>query len=279
MLHDGYKSHAAKAVCENWLRRYPQDKEVLNFYTEVTTTPNVFDGETLNLHHEDFDARDHAKDPYGVFVGSVHHKVAYLVINKCGCSSFRDMILRLDYKGCGGALKNVHTHYDNDFSLFAPKTYPLPDYFRFTFVRNPYARVRSFYTDRILNDPEEKFITREAPQYKSFFKAGMPFQVFTKNLLRLPMEDMEQHLAPQTFFLFSKNRLVVDFIGRLERIKTDFEIIKGYINADVEMLHVRKTTLPEHCGLYDEAAASHVFEKYRVDFDFLGYGKDTWKDL
>jgi len=189
------------------------------------------------------------------------------------------MILKLDYSGSGAPLNNMHANYDNDFSLFAPKTSPLSDYFRFTFVRNPYARVLSFYTDRILNDPNERFIAHEAPQYRRFFKAGMDFEDFAQRLSELPLEDLEQHLAPQTFFLFSHKRLVVDYIGRLETIDRDFRVIKAYVNSDIEMLHIRKTKQPEHAGLYSEASAACIHDKYKIDFDFLGYQTDSWKQI
>lgn len=277
MLHELYQSHKAKELCKTWLTNHPDDGDVAQFYNNICKAPNLCIPKSPSRH--DIFSEENSGDPdqFGVFVGSAQHKLAYLVINKCACSTFRDWILSLDYSGNGASLNNYHTRHDNHFTFNSPKNRPPKDFFKFTFVRNPFRRVLSFYSDRILSDPAEAFITHEAPQYKNSFKASMSFADFVRALSDFPHARMEQHLAPQSWFLFSDSRLVVDFIGRLETIKRDFQIIQSYTGSDTPLPHKRKTTSADHRLLYTEETAAVVYEKYALDFRLLGYEADSWK--
>lgn len=278
MYHEQYQSHRARELCEQWLQKFPEDQNIRKLYDQIIQAPNTCASERISLNDDTFDAGEFNPDLFGVFVGSAQHKLAYLVIPKCGCSSLRDWILSLDYQGDGAILNNFHSRCDNDFTFFSPKNRPPRDFFKFTFVRNPYRRVLSFYTDRILNDPNETFITDEAPQYKDFFHSGMTFDEFTQRLSECPATSLEQHLAPQTYFLFSGNRLVVDFIGRLEKIEMDFRLVQKYISMETSLPHKRKTTNEDHKLLYTERTAALVYQKYKVDFSLLGYEEESWME-
>ena len=117
MWCDIYQSHKAKILCESWLKRHPFDNEIIDFSNRISRAPSIFNAEKLRLHGKAFEP-DPITDQFGVYVGSTKYKLAYLVLNKCACSTFRNLILSLDYQGDGGPLNNMITRYDNDFSLY-----------------------------------------------------------------------------------------------------------------------------------------------------------------
>lgn len=79
-------------------------------------------------------------------------------------------------------------------------------YFKFTFVRNPWTRVLSFYKYGGYN----KFISFE--DYIIQYLEG----IFNKKYW---------FMMPQKNFIYDKNKLLVDFVGKFENLQDDFDKI------------------------------------------------------
>lgn len=82
------------------------------------------------------------------------------------------------------------------------------DYFKFSFVRNPYQRAFSFYN----------FLG---------YARIISFRTFVKEVLPQKLKEDDFFFRSQYDYLFSKEgKLLVDYVGRLEQIKSDIEKVK-----------------------------------------------------
>ena len=153
------------------------------------------------------------------------------------------------------------------------------DYFKFTFVRNPWSRLVSEY------------------RYRDYHKK-MSFRDFVFN--GLPEEssytDAYRHIVPQYDFLYdSAGNQLVDFVGKFETIQKDFDQVCAQLNiADSHLSHVNsssfKTYVKEslekikrlvlfqgkkkrypYTDLYDHETIAAVEKMYEKDIDTFKY--------
>ncbi|CDF38105.1 Carbohydrate sulfotransferase [Chondrus crispus] len=111
-----------------------------------------------------------------------------------------------------------------------------PTYFRFVFVREPYARLLSCYMDKFRNtDPE--YVRAE---YRTFLAAlkgwtfardvdverdpRLTFAHFVQAVADMPVQDMNAHWMPQTAYC-AIGVLPYDFVGRMENLKQDVDYV------------------------------------------------------
>jgi len=137
--------------------------------------------------------------------------------------------------------------------------YIFQNYFKFTFVRNPWARVFSWYRN-IMKDPIHRK-NLKIPNYCSF-------RQFVKYRLRNIWA-----LRPQLYFITDKKGdVIVDFIGRFERLEEDFSKV-------CDILSIKDKTLPKllftpNCNyipFYDEKTRKIVAKFYRHEIKRFGY--------
>lgn len=99
------------------------------------------------------------------------------------------------------------------------------EYFKFSFVRNPWDRVVSFY----------KYLRmyRELLDFKTFL-----FKKFQNTIWK----DQYWFIAPQSNFLCDENGdMVVDFVGRFENLQTDFHHVCENIGLPaLDLPHVNR---------------------------------------
>ena len=140
------------------------------------------------------------------------------------------------------------------------------DYYKFCFVRNPWSRVLSFY--RYLRFEE---------QYN--------FDDFVCNVLEQQMQNEPYHwfLAPQSDFIYDQHKqLLINFVGRYERLQADFDHISTQlgllrtelpvINTSLKFRHANNGgTKSDYRQLYTTQSIDHVAKLYQRDIDLLGY--------
>lgn len=97
-------------------------------------------------------------------------------------------------------------------------------YFKFAFVRNPWARIVSSYLNKIQRFREDT--QRDIIDRYPGLRFKMPFEEFIRFLLEDPSgkdEGANRHWISQHVFVTGKNgELLVDFIGKMENLKEDF---------------------------------------------------------
>ncbi|MCL4201799.1 MAG: sulfotransferase family 2 domain-containing protein [Pirellulaceae bacterium] len=96
-------------------------------------------------------------------------------------------------------------------------------YFRFAFVRDPWARLFSCYQDKILGPVlhGRDFIFGDFG-----FTPGMAFPDFVHGVAEIPDEQADGHFVGQFHTLGYQRRLVVDYVGRFENLPADWEPIR-----------------------------------------------------
>jgi hypothetical protein len=159
------------------------------------------------------------------------------------------------------------------------------DYFKFSFVRNPWSKMVShyIYKNYIREDPPK-------PQPKSF-KAWIKNSTKHNLTERLPThkEYGYVHLSNQLDWLCDKRwknqipprnfEIDVDFVGRFENYEEDWNFICQKINLKTELLHERpgiqgkknpKNTL-DYREYYDDECIEIVRKRFDDDIKFFNY--------
>jgi chondroitin 4-sulfotransferase 11 len=144
-------------------------------------------------------------------------------------------------------------------------------YFTFTFVRNPWARIvssycyiqnRSLRCDRFRGWKLKRFFQRQ----ESYSING--FRSFVKKWLPRDFKYYDLWFAPQLSWLSAD----YDFIGRLENLQQDFNIVCDKIGIPrFSPSHINKTEHKHYIEYYDDETREIVAEKYAKDIEYFGY--------
>ncbi len=149
-------------------------------------------------------------------------------------------------------------------------------YFKFTFVRNPWARLVSEYKYR-------NYHIRMS--FRDFVLSGL--------LTKSPYTDAYRHIEPQYDFIYDKSgNLLVDFVGKFEKLQEDFDHVCSKINVyESKLPHVnssnnsvtikeeikklmslkRQRELLHYTGYYDKDTLAVVNNIYAKDISTFGY--------
>lgn len=131
------------------------------------------------------------------------------------------------------------------------------EYFKFTFVRNPWDR---FVSAVIFNGG-----------INYTFKKNISRQVFKKNALR-KIESDHLHYKPQLDYILDQRKLpLVDFIGRYENIQNDFKFICNKLHTPLKLDNRMKTVHRHYTEYYDNETRDIVAQKYAKDIEYFGY--------
>jgi len=114
------------------------------------------------------------------------------------------------------------------------------DYFRFGFVRNPWERIVSIY---------RHFNYHRVMSFHSFLKVEFP---------KLQKERY-YFVKPQIEYLYDENgKLLVDFIGRFEKLKEDFEHIRSTMDPALpELEYINKSK--KKYNVYSRWNLRHIY--------------------
>ncbi len=103
--------------------------------------------------------------------------------------------------------------------------------FFFTFVRNPYARVLSAYTDKIKRNATSKYIYQFNGVLNKISGKDLSFEEFVKITSKIPDRLTDYHLKSYGE-LIEGNGLKMDFIGKLEDFEKDWSFISNLLGFD-----------------------------------------------
>lgn len=126
------------------------------------------------------------------------------------------------------------------------------EYFKFSFCRNPWDRMVSIYFGRT------QLYGHKEGSFKDFVKRANPEKNPTQRQLNW-MLDFEDKMA-------------VDYIGRVETIQHDWQVICNKLNIfDMKLPHLNKSNHKHYTYYYDDEARSIVEDKYAADIKYFGY--------
>ena len=144
------------------------------------------------------------------------------------------------------------------------------EYFTFAFARNPFSRLLSIYH---FLKTWDKLPEREAQNLKNY----SCFEEFLDGDNWLRGMGPSGIYRPQTFWLTARGKprtLIVDFVGRQENLAEDMNRIAERLGPDVAFRTERRANVtPEYRKdvEWTEAAIAKVVDRYRDDFELLGY--------
>jgi chondroitin 4-sulfotransferase 11 len=149
----------------------------------------------------------------------------------------------------------------------------LRDYFRFAFVRNPWARLCSCYLDKIVGPTlrRQEFILADYGM-----KPGMSFDAFVRRVAQIPDANADEHFVSQVFALSHEGRLAVDYVGRFENLPDDWDVLRGRLGLPELSWRPVGTSRPRfdftyHHSYYTPALIEIVRQRYTADVQWFGY--------
>lgn len=161
------------------------------------------------------------------------------------------------------------------FSKFIENSNHVSKYYRFSFVRNPWARTYSCWLDKITNQHKFCDITIIS-RYRGLYP-DMPFEKFVEWLCSHEGQDRyaDRHWMSQYKLLGDLEYLnSYDFIGRIENIEKDFIIVAEKINIGTNKLSELNSTggaPTAYRHKYNEKTKLLISQRYQKDIEFFNY--------
>lgn len=187
------------------------------------------------------------------FYKSVSKKLIWIDIPKCASTSIRDTLGFNDRK-------ELALHLPEPDNALKEN---LDDYFKFAFVRNPFARIVSNWK-MWTGQPHPR---SQIESYKKPFVKGLENFSF-REFLDLTERVNNHHWHRQYDFI----KIPLDFIGKVENLQKDFDMVCDKIGiARAELPHMNKTKHKSYIEYYDDETREIVAEKYAKDIEYFGY--------
>jgi hypothetical protein len=164
------------------------------------------------------------------------------------------------------SLAGGHATLDEYLNIFEPRC--IQSYFTFTIVRNPWDRLVSAY-----------FFLKKGGmnlQDKTWFEENLiyyaDFDDFVKNWVNKTNIWKWPHFRPQYHYILDRHKKIkLDFIGLLENLDDDFEIIKKHTGINCSLAKSNKSDHNSYMNYYSEETKKIVSEVYAEDIKLLGY--------
>lgn len=184
----------------------------------------------------------------------------YIAIPKTGSYSIHDFL-------CPGARHPEPNQHHVGVRELDPTLF---GYYKFAFVRNPWAKLVSVYTD---------FTLRRGNNYSGLVRTHhallSEFESFKDMCLRLHDSPWFDNIffRPQVDSVFYSNGTPIDFIGRLENINEDFRTVCDHLQLRYRPLaRANKGTYDVHYrSFYDNESMDAVAELYSRDISVFNY--------
>jgi len=151
-----------------------------------------------------------------------------------------------------------------------------PDYFVFSFVRNPWSRVLSCYRYMIEEPRRQGMPMLEVFQHRGRFHRDMEFEEFCLAVAETTDADIDVHLKSQCYLLRASNgRWMPEFVGKLENFESDLPLVAKRLRIDLpKSLPKRNATSSVVAGstaYHSSAVREAIGARYCADIRTFGY--------
>jgi len=209
------------------------------------------------------------------------YKAIYLFIPKVACTSIKKLIAdTLEIPPYDPSKPDSYIHKRN--FPYAKKHRIYDDYrgyFKFCFVRNPFDRLVSCYSNKISRDKDldnewfNKGVARIFKKYKKLFWGGMGFEDFVASVARIPDAQADSHFRSQWLATVdNNNKPLADFIGKFENLQEDFASVSQKIGFPaLQLPHLLKTDRKNYRQYYTSRSIENVQQRYARDFELFQY--------
>jgi chondroitin 4-sulfotransferase 11 len=172
-------------------------------------------------------------------------------------------------------LAYLYKHTDVDLDDYRVKYKPKlwAQHFKFTIVRNPWARLVSCYQDKVIRQKPDYLQARNGKRGISLRWQLNHVKPSFKEFIKIITKD--ENIHKDDHWDTYHNRVVfedVDFIGRIENMQEDFNTICDEIGIpQLELEHRNKTQHDYYVDYYDDESKALVDKAFQEDIAYLGY--------
>lgn len=128
-------------------------------------------------------------------------------------------------------------------------------FFKFAFVRNPWDQLVSYY----------HWIKQTPAHGRHQQVRAMSFAEY------LRYETSREKFSQQSFITDRDGRLLVDFVGRFERLADDFRFVCNQLGLAPPLAHAKKSDRGDYREYYTPPDIELVKEHFRSDIERFGY--------
>ena len=156
-------------------------------------------------------------------------------------------------------------------------------FIKFAFIRNPWDRQVSYY-HYMMDRPFLEF-HHIIKKFKSF--GDYIHHLGTQDHLPLPQDDLgaykpyynpQPSTGPQVDFLVDNDgNYIVDFIGRVENMQSDFRLVCAILEIDVEATKNNTSKHKDYKSYYNDETKEIIRKAFRRDFEYFDYSFDNSK--
>ena len=197
---------------------------------------------------------------YEQFLINRERRFIYCFVPKVACSSLKRWFARVAGIAAEDVVPNIHEFVSRNFSLArvpsreADKLLRSSEYYRFAFMRNPFARFVSAYLNKIvvpegpglapikrvqrgpLWDVPRRIrfeLGRLSPRGSVDFQRGITFRQFVHHVVNTRSPGrLDTHWRPQSLLL---GEVQFDFLGLMENMRPDFEHVCRRLGLESEL--------------------------------------------
>jgi len=201
------------------------------------------------------------------------YKLLYVQLPKCANTSILLSLGKLaEWKGIGHVEKNPHKHHDiqevarkHKIPVNQDTINRFRDYYKFTFVRNPWDRIISCWKDKV-KYKQKRFIGFDPWK----IGAGLPFASFAKRISTVSDKDANDHFRSQFYAVSVKGKAFYDWYGKVEQINDDWALLQQLVEKrggkldDLLILNQGRDG-KGYRQYYDQATRSIISKRYRKD--------------
>jgi hypothetical protein len=228
------------------------------------------------------------------YIVSDEYKFVYLVVQKVACSSIKTALVPLfgldtaqyeTVRKDGAQGLQVHKLFDNSGHQIGKQQFASElegkyrDYFKFAFVRNPWDRLVSCYSQKLLDGRGENIGRRSnlSPSISGIeLYNGMPFDHFVQVIHAIPDDKANVHYRSQCATICDEDgSIMADFVGHFETLEEDFCYVAAEIGVpELQLPHLLRSKNREgrsYSEFYDDRLAELVYERYTKDIELFGY--------
>lgn len=172
------------------------------------------------------------------------------------------------------ASQSIIAYFDSNVDVISKKKFSKLDYFKFTFVRNPFDRVLSYYYNKIVAGIDMSFYNL-GPTERSYLKRNdilesKNFDEFVERIYNKKCFDYNIHFRKQSSLLYYNEKLLVDFVGKIENIAEDFKVIQSR-TSNKPLPRLNTSRHPSFNEVTSSISRDIIYEIYEEDFINFGY--------
>ena len=152
------------------------------------------------------------------------------------------------------------------------------DYYKFTFVRNPYDRAVSCWNDKFKN---------KKPRFTACSRWGMDdknldFRKYCEKIISIGDVEANDHFRSQSYCVHLGGRMVLDWYGKIER-GSDWAALQEKLHKDYkvdlpDLLQLNKVDKKHYSCYYNDYTKRLINHRYEQDISLFNYDFEELSD-